>query len=298
MAGRDEGSAARRIASLRRAVKNTALESGVWLGWSRHLEENPPGARPKGSAVETPLASTVSADRDGLGECFVAEDPDRFLRDGQSSGECTTVVGVAEDVARRGFQDEPFMAYYRPQGYGGFFEGLYVRAEGDPRSIVNEVATLLRSYSSTVGYTDVRTVEQILDPQARAWTLGATMFSLFGLLALNLAAIGLYSVLAFDVAQRTRELGIRRALGATKSRLLRSVVYQGAGFGLLGVGLGLVGAYFAAPYANDLLFGVSPRDPAVFAVVAVVLIAVSGAASLIPGLRATHVEPTEALRAE
>ncbi len=63
MAGRDEGSAARRIASLRRAVKNPALESGVWLGWSRHLEENPPGARPKGSAVETPLASTISADR-------------------------------------------------------------------------------------------------------------------------------------------------------------------------------------------------------------------------------------------
>ena len=124
------------------------------------------------------------------------------------------------------------------------------------------------------------------------------MFTLFGLLALCLAAIGLYSVLAFDVAQRTRELGIRGALGATKSRLLRSVVYQGAGFGLLGVGLGLGAAYFAAPYASDLLFEVSPRDPAVFAVVAVSLIAVSAAASLIPGLRATHVDPVEALRAE
>ena len=124
------------------------------------------------------------------------------------------------------------------------------------------------------------------------------MFTLFGLLALCLAAIGLYSVLAFDVAQRTRELGIRGALGATKSRLLRSVVYQGAGFGLLGVGLGLGAAYFAAPYASDLLFEVSPRDPAVFAVVAVSLIAVSAAASLIPALRATHVDPVEALRAE
>ena len=87
-------------------------------------------------------------------------------------------------------------------------------------------------------------------------------------------------------------------MGATKSRLLRSVVYQGAGFGLLGVGLGLGAAYFAAPFANDLLFGVSPRDPSVFAVVAVALIAVSAVASLIPGLRATHVDPIEALRAE
>ncbi len=124
------------------------------------------------------------------------------------------------------------------------------------------------------------------------------MFTLFGLLALCLAAIGLYSVLAFDVAQRTRELGIRGALGATKSRLLRSVLYQGAGLGLLGIGVGLGVAYFAAPYANDLLFEVSPRDPSVFAVVALTLIVVSAGASLIPGLRATTVDPVEALRAE
>ena len=124
------------------------------------------------------------------------------------------------------------------------------------------------------------------------------MFSLFGLLALCLAGIGLYSMLAFDVAQRTRELGIRGALGATKNRLLGSVVYQGAGLGLLGVAVGLGVAYFAAPYAIDLLFDVSPRDPSVFAVVAVALIVVSAAASLIPGLRATHVDPIEALRAE
>ncbi len=161
---------------------------------------------------------------------------------------------------------------------------------------MSEVATLLRTYSPAVRYADVQTLDSMLDSEARAWTLGATMFTLFGLLALCLAAIGLYSVLAFDVAQRTRELGIRGALGATKSRLLRSVVYQGAGFGLLGIGLGLGVAYFAAPYANHLLFGVSPRDPSVFAAVAVELIAVSVAASVIPGLRATHVDPNEALR--
>ena len=250
------------------------------------------------AVVSETMARTLWRDGDALGACFVVEDVDQFLRGGQSSGECTTVVGVAEDVARRGFQDQPFMAYYLPQGYGGFYEGLYVRAEGEPRGIVDEVATLLRSYSPAVGYTDVRTVEQMLDPQARSWKLGATMFTLFGLLALCLAAIGLYSVLAFDVAQRTRELGIRGALGATRSRLLRSVLYQGAGLALMGVVLGLGVAYLAAPYAKDLLFEVSARDPWVFGGVAAALMAVSGLASVVPGLRATRADPIEALRAE
>ena len=209
------------------------------------------------------------------------------------------MVGVAEDVARGGFQDVPGLTYYLPPPPPRWYPwALFVRAERDAQGIVAEVATMLRSYSPQVRYAEVQTLEEILNREARAWTLGATMFTLFGLLALCLAAIGLYSVLAFDVAQRTREIGIRGALGATKSRLLGSVLAQGAGFGLLGVGLGLGGAFFAAPYAQDLLFGVSPRDPYVFAVVAVSLIAVSAAASLIPGLRATQVDPIEALRAE
>lgn len=102
-----------------------------------------------------------------------------------------------------------------------------------------------------------------LDPGARAWTLGATMFTVFGLLALLLAAIGLYGVLAFDVAQRTRELGIRGALGAGQGRLLRSVLCEGARFSVLGIVLGLSVVYVAAPYAQELLFEVSARDPGV-----------------------------------
>ena len=243
------------------------------------------------TVVNETMARVLWPDGDGLGGCLLFYLPGRV-----GDQECTTVVGVAEDAARDGYQDMPGLTYYRPQRNG--YRGLYVRAEADARSIIDEVTTLLRSYSPEIRYARVRTLEEMLDSKARAWTLGATMFTLFGLLALCLAAIGLYSVLAFDVAQRTRELGIRGALGATKSRLLRSVLYQGAGLGLLGVGVGLAVAYFAAPYANDFFFGVSPRDPSVFAVVAAGLIAVSVAASLLPGLRATHVDPMDALRAE
>jgi ABC-type antimicrobial peptide transport system permease subunit len=144
----------------------------------------------------------------------------------------------------------------------------------------------------------VETVRDRLDPQARSWALGATMFTIFGLLALAVAAVGLYSVLAFDVAQRTREIGIRTALGAQKVRVLRAVVSQGALMGALGVALGLAVAYFAAPYIQDLLFETSPRDATVFVSVAVVLLAVSVAASLVPALRATRVDPVSALKAD
>jgi len=239
------------------------------------------------TVVSETMAGLLWPDGDALGGCLViAPSPD-----------CTSVVGIAEDVEHR-FRGVPSMRYYLPLRAGRSVSYIYVRAEGDPESIRNEVAKLLQSFSPEVWYADVQTLEDVLAPKTHAWTLGATMFTLFGLLALCLAAIGLYSVLAFDVTQRTRELGIRGALGATKSRLLRSVLYRGAGFAGLGVALGLTVAYFGAPYAGDLLFNVSTRDPWVLGGVAAVLMLVSGVASLVPGMRATRADPIEALRAE
>jgi ABC-type lipoprotein release transport system permease subunit len=213
--------------------------------------------------------------------------------------------------------------------------GIYVRSRGPASDAESAVTASLRAMPPQVRWVRVQTLQERLDPQARSWTLGATMFSVFGLLALALAAVGLYSVLAFDVAQRTRELGIRSALGAERARLLRSVLYQGGRLAILGVAVGLavayvaaprvqdllfqvsprdpgvlgavaltllaVGlavAYVAAPYAQDLLFHVSPRDPTVLTTVALTLLAVSIAASLVPGIRATRVDPVAALRME
>jgi ABC-type lipoprotein release transport system permease subunit len=112
------------------------------------------------------------------------------------------------------------------------------------------------------------------------------------------AAVGLYALLAFEVAQRTRELGIRSALGAEKRRLLMSVVLHGMRLTALGAGIGTFVGWLTAPRIEGLLFDVSPRDPAVFAAVAAVLVLVSLAAGLAPGLRATRVSPAEALRSE
>jgi ABC-type antimicrobial peptide transport system permease subunit len=124
------------------------------------------------------------------------------------------------------------------------------------------------------------------------------MFTAFGLLALVLAAIGLYSVIAYNVAQRTHELGVRVALGAQRADLLRLVVSEGFRLGIMGVVIGAAIALGAGRWLAPLLFEESPRDPVVFTVVAVALLGVSVVASWVPARRAARVEPTRALRYE
>jgi ABC-type antimicrobial peptide transport system permease subunit len=117
-------------------------------------------------------------------------------------------------------------------------------------------------------------------------------------LALVLAAIGLYSVISYNVAQRTHELGVRRALGAQSSHVMRLVVSDGLRLAGIGVAIGVAGALYGAKFMKPLLFNVSPRDPWVFVVVALTLIGVSLAASWIPALRASRVDANVALRSE
>jgi ABC-type antimicrobial peptide transport system permease subunit len=137
-----------------------------------------------------------------------------------------------------------------------------------------------------------------IEPQVRPWRLGAAMFSVFGALALLLAAVGLYSVIAYGVTQRTHELGVRVALGARTADVLRLVVGEGLRIAVVGVSAGALLALLAGRWLAPLLFNVSPRDPGVFAIVATVLLAVALAASLLPALRAARVDPATALRAD
>jgi putative ABC transport system permease protein len=257
------------------------------------------GADPVTVVSETMAAMVWPNDR-AVGQCLIV---------GTARETCTTVVGVAEHAARGGLRDPPHMAYYLSMDQVSEIVpqvpqwavpiGIYVRpSDNAPEDLEGEIARALRSISPEVLWARVIPMDDTLRRQARSWTLGATMFTVFGLLALLVAAVGLYSVLAFDVAQRTREIGIRTALGARKARLLRSVVSQGALLGVIGVALGLGVAYIAAPYIQDLLFEVPPRDVTVFAGVAIVLLGVSIAASLVPALRATRVDPVTALKAD
>lgn len=255
------------------------------------------------AVVTQTMAQTLWPEGDALGQCLLVVPRANFFGGEPGEEVCYSVVGVAEDAARSGYRDDPFMAYYVPvaQAPVPFLaapNSLYARARSDVQEAKTALAATLRDASPLVRWVRVETLREMLDPQARSWTLGATMFTIFGLLALVLSAIGLYAVLAFDVAQRTRELGIRTALGARKGRLLRSVLIRGMGIGAVGIAVGSVAAWLASPYVADLLYEVSPRDPLVLIAVAGVLLGVGGAASLLPGLRATRVDPMIALRSE
>ena len=155
------------------------------------------------------------------------------------------------------------------------------------------------SNASTPGYkaVDVRPFEDVVGAEMRSWSVGAAAFSTLGGLALGLAALGLYSVIAYGVAQRKHEVGVRVALGARPADIVRLVVGESVRFALLGLAVGSVLSLAAAHWLAPLLFRESPRDPLVFGVASAVLIAASLAASLIPARRAARVDPTTALRA-
>jgi ABC-type antimicrobial peptide transport system permease subunit len=138
----------------------------------------------------------------------------------------------------------------------------------------------------------------IIAPQIRSWKVGATMFAVFGALALVLAAIGLYSVIAYNVTQRTHEMGVRVALGAQAGDVIGLIVREGLKVVLPGVALGAIVALFAGKWVAPLLFKVSPKDPPVLIAVVATLIAVAILASWVPAQRASRVDPNEALRSD
>jgi ABC-type antimicrobial peptide transport system permease subunit len=210
------------------------------------------------------------------------------------------VVGIAEDIHARGFgpQDRNFY-YYVPAAqwpqYGG---GLFVRIAGDSRRSIEPLRRRLQEEMPGSSYVTVTPLGDIVGAQSRSWVMGATVFTAFGVLALILAAVGLYSVIAYNVAQRRQELAVRVALGAAAADVMRLVVGQGLRFAIIGAALGAAVAYAAAPRIAPLLFNQPARDPAVFGSVTVALLLVAVGASLIPAVRGARVDPNTALRAE
>ena len=175
---------------------------------------------------------------------------------------------------------------------------LYVRPAADPERVVPIVSREMRTVAPDLPYPTVQTLEDILGPSLRPWRMGVAMFLLSGLLALAVAALGLYGVLTYTVAQRAHELGIRVALGAAARDVRRLVVGQAVRLTAFGIVLGVAGACAMGRILSSLLYQVSPLDLRVFGVVAVMLLAVAALASYLPARRATRVDPMVALRAE
>jgi predicted permease len=248
------------------------------------------------AVVNETLARALWPGGDPLGRCMIIGGTE-----GEPEPPCTEVVGVVSDSRRYDLVETPAMQFYVPLAQNVIREAphaLLARVAADPAAMVPAIQRELLALGPEARFVRVRPYGELLDPKRRSWKLGATMFSVFGVLALVVAAIGMYSVLAFAVAQRTHELGVRAALGATRERLLGMVLGQGVRLAAVGIVIGLGIALLAGGRIAPLLFETSPRDPLTFGVVAAVLLAVAAAAAVLPAWRATRVDPSEALRGD
>jgi predicted permease len=216
----------------------------------------------------------------------------------QADGPCHFVVGIAGDI-RAEFDEGPGRHVYVAATQVPTPDSrMFVRTRAEAATQAEVVRRALQEVVPGAAFVSARALDAIVAPQMRSWRLGATMFTIFGLLALVVAAVGLYSVVAYDVSQRTRELGVRVALGASAGAVLRLVVGEGVRVVAVGLALGAAVALALASRVAPLLYEVSAKDPATYAGVVVVLLAVAVAASLAPALRAARVDPNVALRTD
>jgi putative ABC transport system permease protein len=213
---------------------------------------------------------------------------------------CRTVVGVAQDIHSQSIDVESKLYYYYlPASQWQYYEGgLFVRTRGDAARLAEPVRRRLQLEMPGTSYVTIRPLSDIVDTHLRSWILGATVFTGFGALALLLAAVGLYSVIAYTVTQRRHELGIRIALGATGPAIVRLVVLHAVGLSLAGLAIGGGIALGAARWIGPMLFRQSPYDARVFALGGLALLGVAIVASCVPALRAASVDPRTALQAD
>jgi putative ABC transport system permease protein len=175
---------------------------------------------------------------------------------------------------------------------------LVVRTTNDPHSVITAVQNEVHAMDSELPIFNVKTMDEYISATVAGPRFNATLLVIFAGVALVLTIVGLYGVMSYSVAQRTNEIGIRMALGAQTSDVLRLIVSQGFKLVLIGLGIGLVGAFGLMRVISSLLFGVTTRDPMTFAAVAVLLALVALLACYIPARRATRLDPLHALRYE
>jgi predicted permease len=217
------------------------------------------------------------------------------------------IAGLVKDskYARQRDDVEPTVYFPWRQALGGMGRGTFeVRATGDPKAIIGAVREAAREVDANLPLKDIRTQIEQADKTLAMERLFARLMTLFGLLAQQLASIGLFGVMAYAVSQRAREIGIRMALGADRRDVMRMILRQGMALALIGVALGLAGAYALAKYLESrinlsrMLYDVQPSDPLTYGAVAASLILAALLACWIPARRATRVDPMTALRAE
>jgi putative ABC transport system permease protein len=218
---------------------------------------------------------------------------------GGSGNPVQRIVGVAKDGKYFNISEEPRTFVWSPLTQGYFSTGiLMVRAVADPQSMIPAVRNEVHSLDPNLPIFDVKTLTEHMRLPLFPARVAATVLGVFGVVALMLAAIGIYGVTSYSVAQRTREIGIRMALGAQLGDVLRLILTHGVKLTVLGISFGLIGAYLATRAITSVLYGVSATDPLTFIFVSLLLTMVALVACYWPARRATKVDPLVALRYE
>ncbi|MEX2179762.1 MAG: ADOP family duplicated permease [Gemmatimonadaceae bacterium] len=249
---------------------------------------------PREMVVDEAMAHQLWPGAEALGRCI------RFEK---RENPCYTVVGIAETsrqsrVIEEGMKPQYFIPIGNQPEEGRLATLLIVRARPDLVGAVSAGMTSSLRQAFPAGHPTVTPMTQNLEPEYRPWRLGATLFTAFGMLALIVAVIGIYSTVAYGVTQRTREFGVRMALGARVGDVLRLVVGEGLRVVVIGIAVGIALALAAGKLIAALLYGVEASDPGVMLLVAAVLLVVAGLAALGPAWRAARVDPVVALRSE
>jgi putative ABC transport system permease protein len=280
-----------------RLVSSEYLQTmGIRVIAGRPFEEGDGASAPRVLLINRTLARRDFPDRSPVGTTiYLGRDPAPW-----------EIIGVVDDVRQTGLDREPLpqmflnLAQWDAPQVPVFPAGAYyaVRTAGAPSLAIGLVRDIVRQLDSRASLENVATMDQIISNRMTRPRMYAVLLGVFAAIAVALAAAGIYGVMAYAVAQRTREIGIRVALGARPGAVLGLVMSQSALLSLAGVTIGLAGAMWTTQYLQGLLFGLTPLDPATFAGAALLFLAVATVASYVPARRATVVDPSVALRAE
>ncbi|HYB94863.1 MAG TPA: ABC transporter permease [Vicinamibacterales bacterium] len=273
----------------RRAMHNYFAAMGIPIRRGRGFDPNDGPTAPPVAVINETMARRLFPNQDPIGQ---------HIRTGPApSGPWTTIVGVIGDIRHGGLEEEP-----QPEMYINYLQGppvspfIVMRTSTDPALMAETVRAEIRRIDKNIPIVDMRTMEAM-----RAETVSTRRFILlivgaFGLLALGLAAIGVYGVMSLIVSERTREVGVRLALGAEPSQLLRMIVGQAARLAAVGVALGLLVSLPLAPLLDSQLYGIQSLDVPTFVSVPVTLLVIATLAALVPAMKAMRVDPLAALR--
>ncbi|PYT95493.1 MAG: hypothetical protein DMG38_27030 [Acidobacteria bacterium] len=268
---------------------------GVPLLRGRYFSEQDVSGSPLAAIADESMARRYWPGEDAIGKRFKGQDP-RGRND-----DWLTVIGVVHDMRRHGLERSPtphIFEWYKQATLGDTTPDLVVRTQGEPLAFAATLRSTVRGLDQTAILSPVTTMEAQLSGQLSPRRFQTTLLSLFSLLALILASVGMFALMHYSVSQRTHEIGVRIALGAQRGDVMRLVIWKGGQLALTGVGIGILAALALTRLMSSLLFGVSVTDPATIGGVAMLLTLVALIGCYIPMRRAMRVDPIVALRYE